>query len=102
MSDYEDAISQLVFTMQEKLTVLQTEKSAQLSKRQNLSSRLSELRKSKAEMTNYISYLSEQIKLLSEITENIEKEKSKTALSLQSYAEKITLIAEKAKEEKNL
>ena len=101
MADYEDAISQLVTTMQNKLYELQTEKTAQVSKRNNLSSRLAELRKSKTEMLNYIQYLKDQMKMLSESTSNLEEEKAKLASKLQDYSEKITSIAEQAKAEKN-
>ena len=101
MGDYEDAISQLVSTMQEKLYELQNEKSAQLAKRNGLSTRLSELRKNKSDMSNYIQYIQEQMKLLSESTANLEEEKAKLGSKLQDYAEKITSVAEQAKSERN-
>lgn len=101
MGDYEDAISQLVSTMQEKLFELQNEKSAQLSKRNSLSARLAELRKSKNDMSNYIKYIQEQISLLTESTLSLEEDKGKLSSKLQDYAEKITSIAEQAKSEKN-
>lgn len=101
MGDYEEAISQLVGTMQEKLYELQAEKNTQITKRNNLSARLAELRKSKLEMTNYIQYLQDQISVLSDSSTTLEEEKAKLAGQLQSYGEKITAIAEQAKNEKN-
>lgn len=100
MSEYEEAISQLVATMQEKLYELQTEKNNQLSKRNHLTSKLAELRKSKNEMMNYIKYLEDQILLLSESSNAMEEEKTKLMYSLQSYGEKITSLAEQARNEK--
>lgn len=100
MSNYEEAISQLVSTMQEKLYELQTERNSQLSRRNSLTSRLAELRKSKTEMTNYMNYIQDQITLLTENSVTLEEEKSKLALQLQNYGEKITALAEQAKSEK--
>lgn len=100
MSNYEEAISQLVSTMQEKLYELQTERNSQLSRRNSLTSRLAELRKSKSEMLNYMNYIQDQIALLTENSVTLEEEKSKLALQLQNYGEKITALAEQAKSEK--
>jgi chromosome segregation ATPase len=100
MSEYEEAISQLVSTMQEKLYELQTEKNSQISKRNNLTTRLADLRKSKNEMINYIKYLEDQIALLTESSNALDEEKTKLAYSLQGYGEKITSLAEQAKNEK--
>jgi chromosome segregation ATPase len=100
MSDYEDAISQLTSTMQQKLSELQSEKFAQINKRNNLSGRLADLRKSKLEILNFIKYLQDQIKILTESSSSLEEEKSKLSIELKSYADKITSIAEQAKTEK--
>ena len=101
MSEYEQAIGELVSTMQEKLYELQTEKNSQLSKRNSLSTRLAELRKSKNEMNNYINYIQDQITLLTESSVALDEEKSKLALQLQNYGEKITALAEQARSEKS-
>lgn len=101
MIDYEQAISQLVSTMQEKLYELQNEKSEQINRRNNLSSRLADVRKKNSDLKNYIQYLQSQISLLTQNSQTLEEEKEKISVQLQSYVEKITSIAEQAKNEKN-
>lgn len=100
MSDYEGAIRQLVNTMQEKLFDLQTEKASQVNIRNSMTSRIANLRKTKADLINQTQYLEEQIHELTQGSSTYESERSKLSLQLQGLAEKITLTAEQAKAEK--